>query len=339
MNAATTLTPPPRQTANPSPVRKAGSVRRTCSLDVSWPEGALGDRLILGRVRDLLSPAGGAPARTLAEASLEVGMKADKEIFAISAVPAPARLHEVVGQRAGNHLRVFMREIMPELIEQANPLYLALDDLSGTSLVSNWTWANWTSDWMERLRDLMPAETLERFMDRANVCWGLKEGNSGLDIDGGGHSAYGTADAGELRNPADPEGWHEFPEIAGPSFRRARRIDVSRDGGLIRIDASFQDSAPLPDGGRGAIHEYNLVATADAESLELLSITPEPRILPFSECPGVVVNAQRLVGTPLPQIRDAVLANLKGVEGCTHLNDALRALAEVPRLAEHLVGA
>jgi hypothetical protein len=31
-----------------------------------------------------------------------------------------------------------------------------------------------------------------------------------------------------------------------------------------------------------------------------------------------------------------VVAQLRGPEGCTHLNDALRALADVPRLVEQL---
>ncbi|MDE2597436.1 MAG: DUF2889 domain-containing protein, partial [Sphingomonadales bacterium] len=33
---------------------------------------------------------------------------------------------------------------------------------------------------------------------------------------------------------------------------------------------------------------------------------------------------------------DAVLDQLRGPAGCTHLNDAMRALADVPRLLERL---
>jgi hypothetical protein len=61
-------------------------------------------------------------------------------------------------------------------------------------------------------------------------------------------------------------------------------------------------------------------------------------VLPFIECPGAVTNAAKLVGTPLPLIREAVLRDLRGTAGCTHLNDALRALAEVPKLVEQLAG-
>lgn len=338
MSNADTVPLPPRQTANPAPPRRANSVRRTCTIDIGWPDHALGDRLLLGRARDLMTPCSGGPGQVLAEATLEAGLRNDKTIFAISAQPSPARLHELVGQRGGNHLRLLIHEIMPELVTSAAPLYLLLDDISGTALVSNWTWAQWSPDWMGRLAEVMTPDQMEKFNQRANVCWGLVEGNSGLEAGGIGHS-FTVTDGGELRNPLDPEGWHDFPEIAGPSFRRARRIDVwlSEDGGTIHIDAAFQDSAPRPEGGRAAIHEYCIAATADARSLELRTLAPEPRILPFHECPGAVANTQRLIGASLPGIREAVLGQLRGPAGCTHLNDALRALAEVPALAARLV--
>jgi hypothetical protein len=38
----------------------------------------------------------------------------------------------------------------------------------------------------------------------------------------------------------------------------------------------------------------------------------------------------------LADFRDAVLATLPGTLGCTHLNDVLRALADVPTLVAHL---
>ncbi|GIX31956.1 MAG: hypothetical protein KatS3mg124_2428 [Porticoccaceae bacterium] len=39
---------------------------------------------------------------------------------------------------------------------------------------------------------------------------------------------------------------------------------------------------------------------------------------------------------PLAELRSAVLETFPRVEGCTHLNDCLRSLAEVPRLFEAL---
>ena len=333
---------PPRQTANPAPVRPAASVRRTTSIDVAWPGNMKGPRLFHGRVRDYLTPASGGAGKVLDEASLLAEIDFHRTITAISANPAPARLAELVGHRGGGHLRTFMAEIMPELLTTGAPLYLAIDDLSGTSLISGWGWVLWDPRWLDKAAENIPAEDRVRMEDRAGVCWGLQLGNSGMSTTRTNFAD--AADAGDLRNPQDPEGWHEFPAITGVSFRRARRIDVWRKDGLIHISAAFQDSAPRPDEadgnnrGRAALHEYSLTATADATSGELLSLTPAPHVLPFHECPGAIANTQRLLGTPLGQIRETVLAQLRGPAGCTHLNDALRALAEVPILVEKLDG-
>lgn len=333
-----TLPPPPRQTANPAPLRPAGSVRRTSSIDVSWPDGVAGDRLFVGRARDFATPAAGGAGTVLGEGEFHARLSNDKAVTAISATPAPADLQRMVGERAGGHLRLFLRETMPELLEAGAPLYLVLDDLSGTALVSAFAWSQWEDDWAAKMHEALTEEERARHMiERVNVCWGLKEGNSGLRP-GGPEHPVADADAGDLVNPADPQGWHALFDADGPGFRRARRIDVTRDAasGLLRVDAAFQDSAKLRSGGRVAIHEYNLAVTADPATLEILSLQPEARILPFGECPGAIANARRLVGTRLPEIRDQVLAQLRGPQGCTHLNDALRALAEVPKLAEHL---
>ncbi len=333
-----TLPPAPRATANPAPVRPLNSVRRTSSIDVSWPEGVDKPRQFIGRVRDFKTSESGLPGEIMNEAEMTAALDDTKTIMSISADPAPANLGQVVGQRAGGHLRMFVREIMPDLVATGAPLYLILDDLSGSALVSNISWSLWDERSMMERRDGISEEEFERNMaGRANVCWGLAEGNSGLkhrrDV-----GEVAAAKAGELRNPADPEGWHEFPENEGPGFRRARRIDVWRDAasGLLRVDSAFQDSAKTQDGDRIAIHEYLLSVTADPETLEILSLQPTPKILPFPECPGAVANTQRLVGSSLADIRDDVLQLLRGPEGCTHLNDAMRALADVPVLANYL---
>ncbi len=338
--ATATLTPPPRSTANPAPARPSGSLRRTSSIDVSWPDGEMGDRLFVGRARDYYTPALGGAGRVVDEAGYRATLSQDKTITAMVGEPEDARLARLVGVRGGNHLRLFIKENLPELIASGAPLYLPLDDISGTALVSAFAWSQWHEDWAAKLRERMGSADMERMMaDRINVCWGLQEGHSGVSADGPPKNVA-DAEAGDVRNPADPEGWHALFENEGAGFRRARRIDVTRGSdGLIHIDAAFQDSAKRKDQGRVAIHEYNIVATADPTTLEILSLEPEARILPFSECPGAIHNARRLVGTRISDARDMVLAKLRGPEGCTHLNDALRALAEVPKLAEDLAQA
>ncbi len=308
------------------------------SIDVSWPDGETGGRLFVGRCRDYRTPIGGGEGRVLDEAEFKARLAEDKTITSISATPAPDKIDSLVGVRGGNHLRLFIKETMPELIAEGAPIYLPLDDISGTSLVSASAWSHWEEDWVDRMRSKFKPEEFEKMMaERVNVCWGLAEGNSGV-TGGGTHKDVGGAEAGDVRNPDDPQGWHELYDVDGPSFRRARRIEVQRDDkvGLIRIEAAFQDSVRRKSGGRGAIHEYNISATADLATGRLLTLVPEPRILPFGECPGAVANTQRLVGRSLHEIREAVLEQLRGPQGCTHLNDALRAMAEVPKLAGYL---
>ncbi|MFT4027530.1 MAG: DUF2889 domain-containing protein [Novosphingobium sp.] len=329
-----TIQEAPRRTANPAPPRPVASVRRTSSIDVAWPEGAMGDKVMHGRSRDFVTSAEGR-GRARAEASLEAVLKADRMIAAIAAVPTPPQLQRLVGERGGGHLRMLMREIMPELIDNADPLYLLLDDISGTSLVCSWAWSLWNPDWMAAMRETTDGDMQKLMEERINVCWGFQPGSASLNPERRGD--IGQADGGELRNPADPAGWHEFPALEGVTMRRARRIDVWRDeAGLIRIDSAFQDSAPRPDGTRAALHEYRLEASADPVTLELLSLRPEARVLPFGECPGAITNALGLIGSPLPLIRESVLNDLRGPKGCTHLNDALRALADVPKLVGYL---
>lgn len=343
--AIATLPPPPRTTANPAPARPAHSVRRTSSIDVSWPDGEQGGRLFIGRARDYRTDAAGSPGTVIDEGEFRARLTMEKEITAIEATPSFPRIDELVGVRCGNHLRLFLKEIMPDMIARGAPIYLPLDDLSGTALVSAFAFSQWHGDWAARVAASMTPEQFDQMMtSRTNVCWGLQEGNSGVTSRMGENRDVASADAGDVRNPADPEGWHALAENEGPGFRRARRIDVMRDdkAGVIRIQAAFQDSAKTRTGqgaksGRVAIHEYDIDATADAETLELLTLVSIPRILPFSECPGAVHNTQRLIGSKLDDIRDTVLANLRGPQGCTHLNDALRALAEVPKLAQYLV--
>jgi hypothetical protein len=48
------------------------------------------------------------------------------------------------------------------------------------------------------------------------------------------------------------------------------------------------------------------------------------------------MKAARMVGQNVGEFRQAVLDTLAGTLGCTHLNDVLRALADVPTLARLL---
>jgi hypothetical protein len=227
-------------------------------------------------------------------------------------------------------LRASLDERLPGERESGSPLYLLLDDISGCSLIAGFGWSRWTRDWLTP-PDRVPRPSME------GVCIGFRPGSSALLEQASGESTHRTQAVPPLVHTDDPHGWHELPDLPDVSMRRARRIDVwLDDSGLIQIDSAFQDSSGDPGPDRVAVHEYLLRATADPVTLTLLSVEPDARILPFLECPAAVATAQSVVGVSLVDLRTVVLSRLAKVNGCTHLNDALRCLAEVPKLLAYL---
>lgn len=319
-----------------SPLRRPGSIRRTSSIDTDWPEGRSGPMRVRGHARDLVSPADNSVAAATAEARIDVLLSPLREIIQISARPAKPAIHLLVGKRAGGHLRAAINDVLPEERAAGSPLYLLVDDLAGASLVAGWAWSRWDADWLDRLKQAGSASTAGRNGRMDSVCIGFAPGSSALRPDGSSSTQQSFAVVPELQNAADPIGWHELPRQAGVGMRRARRIDVWLDGDLIRVESGFQDSATSPEGDRVAVHEYTLDATIDRTTGRLQQVVAQPRVLPYAECPTAAANIHRLVGEDVSALRFAVLRTLAGISGCTHLNDCLRALAEVPQLCLEL---
>uniref|UniRef100_UPI001C68AFDC hypothetical protein n=1 Tax=Pseudonocardia pini TaxID=2758030 RepID=UPI001C68AFDC len=71
--------PPPLAT----PERRPGSVRRTSTIDMTWPEGRTEPMAMLGRARDLHTRADGS-AVVLAEDVLHARTAPDRTITALS---------------------------------------------------------------------------------------------------------------------------------------------------------------------------------------------------------------------------------------------------------------
>lgn len=321
-----------RGPAGHAPPRPPGSVRRTASIDMLWPEGRSGRLRLIGRARDLLTPPDGGPARVLAEDELRAKVAANRTIEAIEALPSRPSIVGLVGARGGGGLRKLIGEVLPEERTVGTPLYLLLDDLAPATLIAGFAFSQWPA----RQDFLLARRALPRSME--GVCIGLRPGSTAL-TDGLPNPRQQHVRVPPLARPDDPLGWHPLDHVTGISARRARRIDV-RAGRVLEIDAMFQDSATAPDGSRVAVHEYLLTATADPVTGELLTVRADPRVLPYpEECPLAAQGVHRLVGRSLTGLRRAVIDELGGTAGCTHLNDALRALAEVPALARHLTPA
>ena len=324
-----------RQSAGPAPLRRPGSIRRTTSIDSDWPDGFGQPWVMTGRARDLLTPLTG-DAVELAMADCRIRTSPMREIMEISATPDHPRLEELVGVRAGGASRQALAATLGHV--HGTPIFQLLDDFAGASLVAGWNWSRWTDDWQAQMESNSLKSTAGNKGRMVNICTGFTEGASSLSDDGSvDHAHQSSTEVGPLVNPDDPAGWHEMPEQQGrPMARRARRIDIWRAEGVIKVDAGFQDSGPNPQGSRTAIHEYRVYAEIDESTTKLLSLQALPLILPFRECPGASIKAARMVGEPVGEFRQAVLDTLTGTIGCTHLNDVLRAFADVPSLIRML---
>ncbi len=288
-----------------------------------------------GRARDLMTPLDGSAAE-LARGDYRIEVSPQREILAIEIAPAHPRAGDMVGVRAGGASRTALAEVLGDL--RGTPLFQVLDDFAGASLVAGWIWSRWTDDWHARMASSRAKAGAGSKGRMVNICTGFTEGGSSLTDEGDvDHSDQSSSEVGPLVNADDPLGWHMMPEQKGrPLARRARRIDVWRAEGVLKVDAGFQDSGPNPAGTRTAIHEYRVYAEIDEATGTLVSLQALPLILPFRECPGASIKAARMVGKNVRDFRQAVLDTLAGTTGCTHLNDVLRALADVPVLAAML---
>lgn len=323
---------PARTPAGAAPLRRAHSVRRTSSLDVVWPDNDFESPMhFMGRARDMYTAESLDQWQVLAEDRLSAEISRDRVIAQIATQPPRDYVEALVGVRGGGRLREALNQALPEPSEAEAPLYLLIDDLAGSSLVAVWAWTQWVDMWSKNFgRDLKAESGALPSME--GICIGYRPGASSLNPDGTPKVTQNATLVPPLRNPDDPDGWHDLPNPGGVHFRRARRIDVWREQNRIQIESTFQDSAHCPDGGRRAIHEYSLRASADPQTFRLLDIEATPQTLPYTSCLAAPGNTHKLLGTPLNTLRHKVLEQLPRAAGCTHLNDALRALAEVPTL-------
>ncbi len=326
------LTAIPADPTQRTPPRRAGSIRRTSTIDARWPGGLGTETVLSGRARDLITPSTRA-ARVNAEDTMQVIVGPDSRIGAVITSPAVPGIEALVGAPSMSGYRAQLAEHAPATVASCRPLHLLLDDIPGASLVSNYAPLRW-----RRREDLLvaAAPALGKRVVR-DVCVGLRTGSTALREDGTARLTRTPDECGDLTDGSDPQAWHELASTDGMSFRRSRRLDVWLDGDVVGIDGFFQDSATMPDGSRQSLHEYTLHAQADLETGTLRGVQPVPRSLPHTECPLAVAGASTLVGRPLAEFRPTALRALRGTAGCTHLTDMLRSLADVPTLVAALL--
>lgn len=333
---------PPRlkDSTRGTPERRPGSVRRTATIDMVWPEGLGTPLQLLGRSRDLLTPLAGE-ARVLGEARMRVGMGEFRTVTSIEVSPERSGIEGLLGAVAGSQLRGVIDRVLPGERESATPLHLLLDDVAGTSLISGFIWATAAPE----IREKMIREAAEKKVPMPSR--GIRKGKiicSGLRPDGWADShwrnemspGHATVPVSDDYGADDPLAWHELPPTPELGMRRHRRIDVWREQDTLRVDSFFRDICWEPDGSQLALHEYSVDATVDGRDYTLVSVEATPRVLPFPECRWAAPHVADLAGKPVSEFRTTVQETLTELRACTHLNDMLRCLAEVPSLARML---
>ena len=233
-----------------------------------------------GRARDLRTDDDGT-ATVLAEAALRMVTDPGRIIEEIGSSPElrPGWRAWRASRRCPATGGGWPRPGRPTVV--GTPLYQLLDDVPGATLVSGAAWQRWYD--MDVYLEIK-ADVSQRVM--TDVCTGYQQGSSALEPDGTLRWRQDRQPAVDIDAVDDDLAWHAHPRPEGVTMRRARRIDVWADGPVLYVDAFFQDSSTLPEGGRQAIHEYTLTAAADLETGTVRAITPVARVLPVRRVPA-----------------------------------------------------
>jgi hypothetical protein len=301
--------------------------------------------VLIGRGRDLVTDADGDPhVADTADVETIIDYADAQRVTAISSNPTIPDLEQLVGRSASTGFRAAIDAAVAGHDIVGRVVYQLLDDLPVATLISGYapqhamaqagTWAD------ERKRKPMHRSAPEglAMLQQADLCAGWKAGGTIMQGFAEGNPPVVTGpDAPSLDDVDDQWAWHELP---GPlpvhGMRRRRRIDVLPVGDAVwSVDAHFRDSY-RDEEGETVVHEYTVVAHVDGATQVVLDAEATPRVLPWFECPEAAASAGRLAGRSLDSLRSGVRAEFLGATTCTHLNDMLRALADVGVLAAQL---
>ena len=304
------------------------------------------DGLVLeGRARDLVTPALGEPLVVdHASFTMAIDYEHGQRIDSVIVSPDIAGIDVLVGRTASRGYRRELQRLADEHQLVGRAVFQLLDDVPGAALVSGYSPQLNLRDAGFGERPGAPAAAgigavSEHMTSMAGVCAGWQHGGVVLTgiLEGVGVPIVVGPPAPTLDRPDDPIAWHAPAHpIPAHGMRRARRIDVmpSPDGRApVTVDAMFRDSYVTEAGVETIVHEYTLVVEIDSRSGTVLRSEATPRALPFGQCPEAAGSAERLVGAPLDDLRTRIRGEFVGATTCTHLNDMLRALADVGQLA------
>jgi len=287
-----------------------------------------------GAARDIRTgPQGTADVVVMAEASVVAGFDVDRTLVSLETTPDAPWARSLVGARAGGGFRRRIDEVIAPG-EESSLLRMVLDDLPAGALISGYAWLRLARRQGLDTSNLTSPVIAERMV---NLCSGWRRNGDAMESIGAGAGVplQDCPSAPDL-TVADPAGWHAVPPLEPDWMRRRRCIDVFVDprdpAGRFSVWSMFRDCVGEPGGGEAVLHEY--VVEVEGVGGVVDAVCAQPRVLPFSECPGAAGHVGLLAGQRLSDLPVAVPERLVGTASCTHLNDLLRALGGVAHLIE-----
>jgi hypothetical protein len=307
-----------------SPPRRQGSVRRTSHIDIApAPLGALD---LQGSARDLRTSS--RSSEVIANATVFARVGPGRELVELQTSPADEGTSALIGLPVASGFRAAVDHALPNDREASTPLYLLLDELPVAVVISGYALLH---------RGDMDVPRIDVQHVKVDVCSGWRsEGTMMVALQNEGRLPVPVGPAAPiLEPPDDPMAWHQIGPLAPGAMRRRRLLDV-RLGDPLDVYSMFRDTHVDANGVETVLHEYSLTATLDPASLILSDCEARPRVLPWIECPAAAASASRLNGRRLSDVRRLVPREFRGTSICTHLNDLLRSLADLGRLASLL---
>ncbi|BBZ39314.1 DUF2889 domain-containing protein [Mycobacterium conspicuum] len=314
----------PRQpVVDPAPPLVAGRLRRTSTIDTH--PGGPGESLVDLRARDA-SATGTGDVEVLGE--VRVGARlVNFVIDDLWCTPPASGLDALRGARVGAGFRSKIAALLPDEVRRASLLHLLLDDWVGAALVSGYGLQH-TAITLG-VEQKMPAGVADRM---AGICAGFAPEASLVNY-ARRHDVVPTG-----RGPVAPplDGLHDVDPLRARGMRRFRRLDMwPSDADSVEFDAHFRDSHMDDELVETIVHEYTVAGTVDTSTRTIAAVSAEVRVLPWQECPGAIGSAGRVRGMPLGELRHRVRSEFVGTSTCTHLNDTLRAIADLDALLDH----
>ena len=316
----------PQQPVQTSAPLVTGAVRRTSTID-TYPAGT-GDSDVDLRARDVVARQDAVDV--LDEIRVRAHL-AERVIDDIRSSTRDHRLTQLLGCRVGPGFRSSVGKLLPEEAQRASLMHLLLDDWVGAALVSGYAVQH--AAIVLGVEEKLPAGTADNM---AGICAGFASEASLV----GYARRNGTIPSvhGPVAPPLDiagDDGLHAVEPLRAHGMRRFRRLDLRpADAVSADFDAHFRDSHVDGDGVETIVHEYTVAGSVDTSARTITSVTADVRVLPWQECPGAIGSASRVRGMTLSEMRNRIRGEFVGTSTCTHLNDTLRAIADLDALLD-----